>query len=97
MKVKTIAYSTSQKSDQFDYQAREWRSDLVSEPDTQQAKSVGETDVKPEIEQAALSNCIEREQAERAECRVAAAKSEHQKQPASRSKIKLAGGVRDKI
>jgi hypothetical protein len=76
---------------------REGRPDLVSEPDTQQAKSVGETDVKPEIEQAAVSNCIEREQAERAECRVATAKSDHQKQPASRSKIKLAGGVRNKI
>jgi hypothetical protein len=76
---------------------REGRPDLVSEPDTEQAKSLGETDVKPEIEQAALSNCIEREQAERAECRVASAKSDHQKQPASRSKIKLPGGVRNKI
>jgi hypothetical protein len=76
---------------------REGRPDLVSEPDTEQAKSLGETDVKPEIEQAAVSNCIEREQAERAECRVASAKSDHQKQPASRSKIKLAGGVRNKI
>jgi hypothetical protein len=76
---------------------RETRPDLVSEPDTQQTKNVGETDIKPEIEQAAVSNCIERKQAEGAECRVAAAKSDHQKQPAFRSKIKLAGGVRNKI
>lgn len=76
---------------------RECPPDLVSEPDTEQAKSVGQTDVEPEIEQAALSNRIEREQAERTECRVAATKSDHQKQPASRSKIKPACGVRDEI
>jgi hypothetical protein len=56
---------------------REGHPDLVSEPDTQEAKSVGETDVKAEIEQAAVSNGIKREQAERTECRVAAAKSHH--------------------
>ena len=53
--------------------------------------------IKPKVEQAAMSNCIEREQAERAECRIAAAKSHHQKQPASGSKIKLADRVRNKI
>jgi tRNA threonylcarbamoyladenosine modification (KEOPS) complex Pcc1 subunit len=53
--------------------------------------------VKPEIEQAAVANFIERKQAERAESGVATAKPDHQEQPASRSKIKLSSRVRNKI